>query len=140
MLLANRCGYLKQTVLMELFDYKEELEVDFSNAIELLEINLNNENKEEFLNAISILKDFSEEHSLKNKQDKLIKRALDMLEIGSKIINGEGDYVGYVKKSKKYYSFSSWDETLVEVKFENIKRHIINDMLECNREFFSIRD
>ena len=140
MLLENRCGYLKQTVLMKLFDYKEELEVDFSNAIELLEINLNNENKEEFLNAISILKDFSEEHSLKYKQDKLIKKALDMLEIGSKIINGEGYYVGYVKKNKKYYSFSSWDETLVEVKFENIKRHIINDMLECNREFFSITD
>ena len=121
---------------MKLFDYKEELEVDFSNAIELLEINLNNENKEEFLNAISILKDFSEEHSLKNKQDKLIKRALDMLERGEKITNGEGNYVGYVKKGKKYYSFSSWDKTLVEVEYKEVKRHIIQDMLECNREFY----
>ena len=136
MLLANRCGYLKQILIMKLFDYQEELEVDFSNAIELLEKNLNDENKEEFLNAISILKDFSEEHSLKHKQDKLIKRALDMLERGEKITNGESNYVGYVKNSKKYYSFSSWDKTLVEVEYKEVKRHVIQDMLECNREFY----
>lgn len=118
--------------------YQEEL--DFSNVIELLEENINNHNKEEFLNAIKLLEEFSEEHSLKHKQDKLINKALNFLEGGSKIINGEGDYVGYVKKGKKYYKFYSWDEKLVEIEHKEIKRHVIQDMLECNREFFPIRN
>jgi hypothetical protein len=115
---------------------EEQEEFNFDNVLEILYQNINTDNKEEVEQAMYVLKDFSEKSSKKYKQNRLIKRALDMLESGEKITNGEREYVGYIKKEGKYYSFSSWDKTLIEVAYKDIERHITQDMLECDREFY----
>lgn len=93
----------------------------------------NNSVKRESFEAICyILSD----NGMQNIVDEFyIDKALEDIENGLIVANGEGYYVAYFKKGKKYYSFNSHTNKKEVTTLLNIKRHISSDAYEIQRYF-----
>lgn len=80
-----------------------------------------------------ILNEKNEQKAL-NEQN--IISAINKLESGRTIYNGDNYFVAYLKRGARYYTFTNDDENEKLTTLENIKKHIKEYTLETNHYFF----
>lgn len=110
---------------MELKIYKDFLKATLDNH--------NNSLKRQcFENIAFVLQDNGYQNII---DDIYIEKALEDIEQGYIVANGEDFYIAYYKENKNYYSYNSDTDKKEVTTLERVKRHIKSDAYELQRYF-----
>ena len=105
--------------------YKDFLRANFNNLNDRLK-------RDCFENVVCALRENGYQNIV---DDVFIEKALDDIEKGYILANGESDFVAYYKKGSEYYAYNSYYKTKEITTRSKIERHIKSDSYEIQRYF-----